>query len=167
MLGDDMRRISIVVIMMLVLAACGSPHGGGSDRSSGSPSSGSPSSGGPSSGGPSSDSTGGAYSTVSGQIVDRATGDPYPNAWVKFAWLVDANHEMETHTVTDGSGRFEIQLGAGQYQVTAGDDCDLNAVFAIVGRAPDDVMITVPGTSVVDFVEYPATPGADVPGVCQ
>ena len=165
MLGDDMRRVSIVVILMLVLAACSSPRGGGSGGpSSGSPSSGSPSSGGPSSGGPSSDSTG--ASTVSGQIVDRATGDPYPNAWVKFAWLVDANHEMETHTVTDGSGRFEIQLGAGQYQVTAGDDCDLNAVFAIVGRAPDDVMITVPGTSVVDFVEYPITPGADVPGAC-
>ena len=50
--------------------------------------------------------------------------------------------------------------------MTAGDDCNLNAGFAIVGRAPDDVMITVPGISAVDFVEYPITLGADVPGAC-
>jgi carboxypeptidase family protein len=143
-----MRRISIVVILMLLLAACGSPHGGRNDGSSGSPSS------------------VGRNSTVSGYIVDHATGQPYPNAWVRFAWLVDANYEMETHTVTDRSGRYQIQLAAGQYQVTAGDDCDLNAGFAIVGRTPDDVMITVPGTSVVNFVEYPITPGADLPGAC-
>jgi hypothetical protein len=97
--------------------------------------------------------------------VDRA-GNPYPNAWVRFAWLVNASYETETHTVTDRSGRYEIELPAGQYQVMAGDDCDLNAAFAILGRGPDDVMITVPGTSVVDFVEYPATPGADIPGAC-
>jgi hypothetical protein len=164
MLGDAaMRRIFVVVILMLVLAACSSAYGrndGASDN--------------PSSGGRNDRSTGDAYTTVprqgystlSGQIVDQATGQPYPNAWVRFAWLVDANYEMETHTVANGDGRYEIQLAAGQYQVTAGDDCDLNAGFAIVGRAPDDVMITVPGTSVVDFVEYPITPGADLPGAC-
>jgi hypothetical protein len=155
-----MRRISIVVILMLVLAACGSAPGGSKDRSSGGPrrplrtdvSS-------------TSRSSQAAYSTVSGHIVDRA-GNPYPNAWVRFAWLVNASYETETHTVTDRSGRYEIELPAGQYQVMAGDDCDLNAAFAILGRGPDDVMITVPGTSVVDFVEYPATPGADIPGAC-
>jgi hypothetical protein len=73
---------------------------------------------------------------------------------------------MEIHTVTDGNGRYAIQLTAGQYQVTAGDDCDLNAGFAIVGRASDDAMISIPGISVVDFVEYPITPGADLPGAC-
>jgi len=157
MVGDDMRRISIVVILMLVLAACSSAHGHPNRSSTSDPS--------PSGG---SHSSIGAYSIVSGQIVDRATGEPYPNAWVRFAWLVDANLEMmETHTVTDGSGRYEIRLAAGQYQVTAGDDCDLNAGFAIVGRALDDVMITVPGTSMVNFVEYPITPGADLPGVCS
>jgi hypothetical protein len=176
MLGDDMKRISIVVILMLVLAACGSASSGGPipGPSSGGPIPG-PSSGGPipgpSSGGPipgpSSGGPGdGANGTVSGQIVHRDTGEPYPNAYVRFGWLVDANYEKETHTVTDGSGRYAIQLPAGQYQVTAGDSCDLNAGFAIVGRAPDDVMITVPGASEVDFVEYPITPGADLPGVC-
>jgi hypothetical protein len=103
---------------------------------------------------------------VSGRIVRLDTGKPYPKAYVRFGWLVDANYEMETHTWTDGDGRYAIQLPAGQYQVTAGDDCDLNAGFAIVGRAPDDVMISVPGISEVDFVEYPITPGADLPGAC-
>jgi hypothetical protein len=162
MLGDDMRRISIVVILMLVLAACGSASGRSNDSSSGGPSR-------PLRTDVSSTSrrSQDAYSTVSGHIVDRATGQPYPNAWVRFSTLVNANFEWETHAVTDRSGRYEIQLPAGQYEVLAGDDCDLNAAFAIVGRAPDDVMMTVPGTGVLDFVEYPATPGADIPGVCQ
>jgi Carboxypeptidase regulatory-like domain len=166
--GDDMKRISIVAILMFALAACGSPS---SVVTSGSPSvspsistsvgpSGSPSVS------PSVSTSDGAYSTVSGQIVRHDTGEPYPNAYVRFGWLVNASYEKETHTVTDDSGRYEIQLPAGQYEVTAGDSCDLNAGFAIVGRAPDNVMITVPGTSEVDFVEYPITPGADLPGVC-
>lgn len=160
-----MKRISIVVILMLVLAACSSSSGvdpSGPSSSSPSPSSPSPNSSPSSSSSPSR----GAYSTVSGRIVRLDTGKPYPNAYVRFGWLVDANHEMEIHTVTDGNGRYAIQLTAGQYQVTAGDDCDLNAGFAIVGRAPDDVMISIPGISVVDFVEYPITPGADLPGAC-
>jgi hypothetical protein len=143
-LGDDMKRISIVVILMLVLAACSSQSDGGP--------------------GPARSSS--AYGTVSGQIVRHDTGEPYPNAYVRFAWLVDASYEKETHTVTDHSGRYAIQLPEGQFRVTAGDSCDLNAGFAIVGKAPNDVMITVPGTSEVDFVEYPITPGADLPGVC-
>jgi hypothetical protein len=143
-----MKRISIVVILMLVLAACSSQSG--SDPGPGP--------------GPTRSSS--AYGTVSGQIVRRDTGEPYPNAYVRFAWLVTANYGKEAHTVTDDSGRYAIQLPAGQYQVTAGDSCDLNAGFAIVGKAPDDVMITVPGTSGVDFIEYPITPGADLPGVC-
>lgn len=106
------------------------------------------------------------YATVSGRIVNRDTGAPYPRAYVRFGWLENAVTEKETHTVTNAAGRYTIQLPAGQYQVTAGDSCDLNAGFSIAGRAPDDVMITVPGTSVVDFVEYPITPGADLPGVC-
>ena len=172
-LGANMKRISIAVILMLVLAACSS-QSGGDQRSS--PSAGqsgdqrsSPSaeqSGDGRNDGPSGSPSDSAYNTVSGEIVDRATGQPYPNAYVRFGWLVDAVYEKETHTVTDGSGRYEIQLPAGQYQVTAGDSCDLNAGFAIVGRSADDVMITVPGTNVVDFVEYPISPGADLPGVC-
>ena len=162
-----MKRISIVVILMLALAACGSQSSSGPSPvpTSSGPSS-VPVSSGPSSVPVSSGPSDGAYSTVSGQIVRRDTGEPYPNAYVRFAWLVNADYEKETHTVTDGSGRYVIQLPAGQYQVTAGDSCDLNAGFAIVGKAPDDVMITVPGTSEVDFVEYPITPGADLPGAC-
>ena len=101
------------------------------------------------------------YYTVAGRIVRQDTGAPYPKAWVRFGWLVDANWEKETHTLTDDTGSYAIQLPAGQYQVTAGDSCDLNAGFAIVGRHPDDIMITVPGTSEVDFVEYPIVPGQD------
>lgn len=165
-----MKRTSIVAILMLVLAACASPSGGGwnGSDSNGSGSNGSGSnSGGTESGGTERGGTeSGAYGTVSGQITNRDTGEPYPNAYVRFGWLVNANYESEIHTVTDGSGRYAIELPAGQYQVTAGDSCDLNAGFAIVGRAPDDVMITVPGTSEVDFVEYPITPGAELPGSC-
>jgi hypothetical protein len=140
--------MSIVVILMLVLAACSSQSGGRPDP------------------GPGPTRSSSASSTVSGQIVRGDTGEPYPNAYVRFGWLVNAAYEGETHTVTDGSGRYAIQLLAGQYQVTAGDSCDLNAGFAIVGKAPDDVMITVPGTSELNFVEYPITPGADLPGAC-
>jgi hypothetical protein len=143
-----MKRLSIVVILMLVLAACSSQSGGSQDP------------------GPDPTRSSSAYGTVSGQIVRGDTGEPYPKAYVRFAWLVNAISEKEIHTVTDGSGRYAVELPAGQYQVTAGDSCDLNAGFAILGRAPDDVMITVPGTSRVNFVEYPITPGADLPGVC-
>jgi hypothetical protein len=153
MLGDDMKRISIVMILTLLLAAllaaCGSTSSGGTSNDS-----------------TSNDSTSnGAYYTVSGRIVHGDTGKPYPKAYVRFAWLVNASSEKETHTLTDGSGSYAIQLPAGQYQVTAGDSCDLNAGFGIVGKAPDDIMITVPGTSKVDFVEYSITPQAQ-PGVC-
>jgi hypothetical protein len=103
---------------------------------------------------------------VSGRVVHRDTGAPYANAYVRFEWLVNATSGRETHTLTNAVGRYGIQLAPGQYQVTAGDSCDLNAGFSMVGRAADDVMITVPGTSEVDFVEYPITPGADIPGVC-
>ena len=167
-----MKRISIVVILMLALtvAACGSTSGSGTSTggtSTGGTSSSGTSTGSTSTGGTSSSGTSNsAYYTVSGRIVHRDTGEPYPNAYVRFGWLVNASYEEETHTVTDGSGRYAIQLPAGQYQVTAGDSCDLNAGFGIVGKAPDDVMITVPGISEVDFVEYPITPGADLPGVC-
>jgi len=143
-----MKRISIVVILMLVLAACRSQSGSSPDP------------------GPGPTESSGAYSTVSGQIVRGDTGQPYPNAYVRFAVLVNAIYERETHTLTDGSGRYAIQLPTGEYQVTAGDSCDLNAGFTIAGKAPDDVMITVPGTSEVNFIEYPITPGADLPGVC-
>ena len=147
-----MRRISIVAILMLLLAACSQSAEGPSST--------------PRNSGPSPIRSESAYGTVSGQIVRGDTGEPYPNAYVRFAWLVDAIYEKEIHTVTDDSGRYAIQLSAGQYQVTAGDSCDLNAGFAIVGRAPDEVMITVPGTNEVNFVEYPITSGADLPGVC-
>jgi len=162
-----MKRISIVMILMLVLAvaACGSASSTGptsTGLTSTRPTSTGPTSTGPTSTGPTST----AYYTVSGRIVHRDTGQPYANAYVRFAWLVNASYGEETHTVTDGGGRYTIQLPAGQYQVTAGDSCDLNAEFAIVGKAPDDVMIAVPETGEIDFVEYPITPGADIPGAC-
>lgn len=154
-----MKRTFVVVILMLVLAACGS-------TTPGIPSAGS-SSGAPSTGPPTTDPpTTNGYYTVSGTIVNRDTGAAYADAYVRFEWLVSAGHGMEAHTNTDGGGRYAIQLSAGQYQVTAGDSCDLNAGFTIVGSRPDEVMISVPETSVVDFVEYPLTPGADLPGAC-
>lgn len=155
-----MKKWSIMAVLMLVLAACASPYGG---TSSGDTPSGDTSNTDTSNTGGT--NTGGT-SVVSGQITDRETGRPYPNAYVRFEWLVNATYANEIHTVTDGSGRYAVELPAGQYQVTAGDSCDLNAGFAIVGRAPDDVMISVPETSEVDFVEHPITPGADLPGVC-
>jgi hypothetical protein len=143
MLGDDMKRISIAVILMLVLAACGLPSGGDP------------------SGGDYGDPSGGYY-TVSGQIVRHDTGEPYPNADVRFGWLVNAVYEKETHVTTDERGSYAIQISAGQYEVTAHDPCDLSAGFAIVGGTP--LIITVPGISRVDFVEYPVVPGGYVEG---
>jgi Carboxypeptidase regulatory-like domain len=153
-----MKRIFIVGFLMLVSTACGSTTpgipsaGSGDDWNTGPPATDRP-------------TTDVSY-TVSGTVVSRDTGAAYPNAYVRFGWLVSAGYEMEAHTVTDSGGRYSIQLAAGRYQVTAGDSCDLNAGFTIAGPRPDDVMIDVPGTSVVDFVEYPITPGADLPGVC-
>jgi hypothetical protein len=153
-----MKRMFVFGFLMLVLTACGSTTpgiptaGSGDDRSTGPPTTDSP-------------TTDASY-TVTGTVVSRDTGAAYPNAYVRFGWLVNAGYEMEAHTLTDDGGRYTIQLAAGRYQVTAGDSCDLNAGFTIAGSQPDDVMIDVPGTSVVDFVEYPITPGADLPGVC-
>lgn len=61
---------------------------------------------------------------MSGQIVNRDTGQPYPNAWVRFGSLVS---EMENCTATDTDGTYAIQLPPGEYQVTADDTCDINA----------------------------------------
>lgn len=104
---------------------------------------------------------------VSGLVTHADTGAPYPNAWVRFSFLLNAVEEYETHTVTDSSGRYVIQLPqAGSYQVTAGDSCELDAGFRIVGRQSiDDIMITVPGDNTVDFVERPIS-GVSMPGVC-
>jgi len=172
-----MKRTSITVILLLLLAVAGCSATAVRGRISNDqtisglttsgPITSGPTSSGPITSGPtSSGPTSSAYYTVSGQIVHQDTGQPYPNAYVRFGWLVSAGYEDETHTATDASGRYAIQLPPGQYQVTAGDSCDLNAGFAIVGRAPDDVMVTVPGASEVDFVEQPITPGADIPGAC-
>jgi hypothetical protein len=99
-------------------------------------------------------------------VKQRATGAPYPKAYVRFGWLVDAVYDKETHTVTDGNGRYSIQLPAGLYKVSAGDSCDYNTKFSIVGRVPDDITITVPGTSTVDFLEDPIHDGGVSPGYC-
>lgn len=106
------------------------------------------------------------YNTVTGRIVQRSGGRPYPNAYVRFGWLENAVYEKETDTRTRTDGTYVVQLPAGQYQVSAGDDCDLNAGFDIVGPRRDDAMITVPGDSQVDFVEYPITPEAETRGDC-
>src|SRR5215831_5223668 len=85
-----MKRTYFVVILMFVLAACGSSSttgtGGGPSSSPSSGPASSPTAG-PTSepaAGPSSSPSVSAYSTVSGQVVERGTGRPYPNAWVRF-----------------------------------------------------------------------------------
>jgi hypothetical protein len=101
--------------------------------------------------------------------VHRDTGEPYPNAYVRFEWLLNAVYAREVSTQTDQGGRYAIQLAPGQYQVTAGDSCDLNAAFTVIGSdavLSESVMISVPGTSTLNFAEHPLTPGAEVPGVC-
>ncbi|HEY7591962.1 MAG TPA: carboxypeptidase-like regulatory domain-containing protein [Actinophytocola sp.] len=157
-----MKRTYVVLMLMFVLVACGSTPGTPRPESN----SDEPSTGPPVTDPTTTDPPDDTSYTVSGQVVDRETGQPYPNAWVRFGWLASAGYEMETHTVTDGGGTYAIQLPPGQYQVTAGDSCDLNAGFDIVGRNPDDVMITVPGADEVDFVEYPIVPGYDSPAPC-
>jgi hypothetical protein len=99
-----MKKWSIVAVMMLVLAACASPYGGTSsgDTPSGDTSNTDTSNTGTTNTGGT--NTGGT-SVVSGQITDRETGRPYPNAYVRFEWLVNATYANEIHTVTDGSGR--------------------------------------------------------------
>ena len=103
---------------------------------------------------------------MSGQVLRRDDSRPYPRAWIRFSWLLNAVYEREVHTMTDANGRYSIALPPGRYQVTAGDDCELNAGFAIVGRVADDVMISVPDTNRVDLVEYDITPGAHIEGLC-
>jgi hypothetical protein len=152
-----MTRPLTVLVMVLVLAGCGSQsRWPGSDGGGGTTGAVSGTTGG----------DGGGYATVSGTIVRRDNGAPYPGAYVRFGWLADATTEQQAHTVTDRAGRYAIQLPAGVYQVSAGDTCDLNAGFTIAGRQQDDNMITVPGTTEVDFVQFAITPGADITGVC-
>lgn len=160
-----MKRILIVAVTLIVSACAGpiggtpgggtAPHSGGGGGSSG---------GGSGNGG--GGSGGGDGTTVHGTVVRGEDGRPYPNAWVRFGELLSSTQEAEAHTVTDSRGRFAIDLPAGQYRVSAGDECDLNARFDIVGRVPDDVMITIPGQTRVDFVESPITPGWVDTGTC-
>ena len=109
-----MKRISIVVILMLVLAAWGLPTGGG----------------------PSGDRD---Y-TVSKRIGPQC----------------DGRQRDFVYGATVPS-RYAIQLPLGHY---------LNAEFAIIGTDRDSRMITVPGTSEVNFVKYPTPPGPDLLGFC-
>ena|SRR6266536_4726790 len=159
-----MKRPVTILVTSLLLAACGSQSGSGSY---GGGSSGGGSGGGGTTAVGGATRGGGGNATVSGTIARRDNGAAYPRAYVRFGWLVDASHEREAHTSTDSAGRYAIQLPAGVYQVSAGDSCDLNAGFTILGRQQDDDnMVTVNGTTEVDFVEYPITPGADIPGAC-
>jgi hypothetical protein len=167
-----MKRPFTVLVLMLALTACGSDSidfggtaGGGTTGVLGTTGAG----GRAADGGTTGDGgigRGGGYATVSGRVVHGDTGTPYPSAYVRFGWLVNANYEREIHTVTDTDGRYVIKLPAGLYQATAGDSCDLNAGFTIVGRHPDDITVEVPGTTEVNFVESPIVPGADGSGPC-
>lgn len=148
-----MKRTLIVLAAALVavaLTACGSsswpPPDPGPSTTGGQPAPGAP--------------------AVTGRIVRADTGQPYPNAWVRFEVALSAVESAEAHTVTDAGGRYAIRLPAGQYRVSAGDDCDLNARFDIAGRAPDDIMISVPETTHLDFVESAITPGYVDHGTC-
>jgi hypothetical protein len=144
-----MKRTLIVLAVMLV-AACGSsswpPADPGSSTTGGQPAPGAV--------------------AVSGRVVRADTGHPYPNAWIRFEVALSAVESAETHTVTDAAGRYVIRLAAGQYQVSAGDDCDLNAQFDMVGRVRDDIMISVPQTTHIDFIESAITPGYVDHGIC-
>ena len=103
--------------------------------------------------------------SISGRIVYQDTRAPYAKAWVRFGWLVNAVYEREADTKTGSDGRYVIRLPAGMYQVSAGDDCDLDAGFDIVGQSAADGMIVVPGATGVDFVEHPIT-GSHLEGLC-
>jgi hypothetical protein len=103
--------------------------------------------------------------TISGRIVHQDTGAPYVKAWVRFGWLVNAVDEREADTKTGSDGRYVIRLPAGMYRVSAGDECDLDAGFDIVGRSAADGMIVVPEATGVDFVGHPIT-GTPVEGMC-
>lgn len=90
-----------------------------------------------------------------------------PGRVVATRYLTSATTEYETHTYTDSSGRYSIQLpGAGQYGATAGDDCDLNVSADVYGRSHFDDQVTVSDGTEIDFVAYEVTPGASIPGVC-
>jgi hypothetical protein len=105
--------------------------------------------------------------TVHGAVVNRDTGQPHPKAWVRFSYFASSGDQYEVHTYTDASGRYSIQLpGAGQYEATAGDNCDLNIGADVKGRSHDDDQVTLSDGSEIDFVAYEVTPGASIPGIC-
>jgi|SRR5437868_11391053 len=89
--------------------------------------------------------------TVSGQVVDRDTGQPYEGAYVEFKNLYGGN----VHTTTDADGYYSLTLPPDTYTALAGDSNDLNKGFDVVGR-PDNA-VTVPPSTTINFVAYPIT----------
>jgi hypothetical protein len=89
--------------------------------------------------------------TVSGQVVDRNTGQPYAGAIVEFKNLYGGN----VHTTTDADGNYSIELPSDTYTALALDENDYNEGFDVTGR-PDNA-VTVPPSTTVDFVAYPIT----------
>jgi hypothetical protein len=89
--------------------------------------------------------------TVSGQVVDRDTGQPYAGATVEFKNLYGGN----VHTTTDTNGNYSLTLDPGTYTALALDLNNENEGFDVAGR-PDNA-VTVPPSTMINFVAYPIT----------
>ncbi len=89
--------------------------------------------------------------TVSGQVVDRDTGQPYAGAIVEFKNL----YGYEVHTTTDTDGNYSLKLDPGTYTAVALDLNNLYEAFDLAGR-PDNA-VTVPPSTTINFVAYPIT----------
>lgn len=83
-------------------------------------------------------------------MTKAATGAPYPHAIVQFTNLASGGN---VHTTADGSGRYSVELPAGQYRAEALDLNDLNAGFTVAHRSGNQIV--VPPSRKVDFEEAP------------
>lgn len=88
---------------------------------------------------------------MTGRVVYRDTGQPYPGAVVEFKDLFGGN----VHTTTDADGSYSVELPPDTYTALALDLNNYNEGFDVTGR-PDNA-VTVPPSTTVNFAAYPIT----------
>lgn len=99
-------------------------------------------------------SAGSSTVTVHGTVVGRDTGQPYPNAWIRFTFVTSAGVPYETLAYSDANGQYSIQLSPGLYGVSGGDECDLNVTLDPSGKFDSAGQISVASDTEIDFVEH-------------
>jgi hypothetical protein len=90
-------------------------------------------------------------STVSGTAVDASTRQPLTGVDIAFYKLPEADGTPYVKTTTDGTGRYSVDLDAGDWRAFATVFGHPQVNFEIAPSGGTNQIITVPGATNVDF----------------